>query len=83
MMKLHASFVPIFTTVTAVIKSKLYKEISQLFLLTQENGYIKFHFKPTKLLRVKCLTYLELPWCENYIENLNSFNGLMELLSHF
>ena len=44
---------------------------------------IKFDFKLTKLLQVMCLTYLELPLCEKYIENLNSFNGLMELLSHF
>ena len=44
---------------------------------------IKLDFKLTKLLQVMCLTYLELPLCEKYIENLNSFNGLMELLSHF
>ena len=44
---------------------------------------IKFDFKLTKLLQVMYLTYLELPLCEKYIENLNSFNGLMELLSHF
>lgn len=39
---------------------------------------IKFDFKLTKLLQVMCLTYLELPLCEKYIENLNSFNGLMD-----
>ena len=39
---------------------------------------IKFDFKLTKLLQVICLTYLELPLCEKYIENLNSFNGLMD-----
>ena len=44
---------------------------------------IKFDFKLTKLLQVMRLTYLELPLWEKYIENLNSFNGLMELLSHF
>ena len=44
---------------------------------------IKFDLKLTKLLQVMCLTYLEPPLREKYIENLNSFNGLMELLSHF
>ena len=39
---------------------------------------IKFDFKLTKLMQVICLTYLELPWCEKYIENLNLFNGLMD-----
>lgn len=78
------SFGPIFTTVTAVIENKLYEEISQLFLLKiNSRMVIKFDFKLTKLLQVMCLTYLELPLCEKYIENLNSFNGLMELLSHF